>query len=397
MMNKLTIRNAFTLMVLSMLVLTGCATTSVKSTEFVPVVQSATPFDESLLLDVGVMVFDPGIDEVDRGDLDRTNFEIRRAESRYAPYLMADTLQRSGNWGAVRVLPSQSSVMDIFLEGQILLSDGEGMIVKVTVTDSTGREWYTREYEEHISQYNYEQTQRQLHDPFQVIYNTIANDLLAYVENNVSDDQIRNIRTVSELQFAANFAPDIFGSYVTTNNRGITSVARLPAENDPSLRRIRDIRERDNLFVDTVQDYYATYTREMRGPYDAWREQSYHETMALDEAERSARRRFITGAAAIVGGIAAVGSNNGAAAQTAGIVGVGAGAYLVRSGFDRTAEARMHIAALQELGESLQSEIAPKVIELDDRTIMLTGTVEEQYEQWRDILMEIYLTETGGV
>src|SRR5690606_35842629 len=114
--------------------------------------------------------------------------------------------------------------------------------------------------------------------------------------------------------------------------------------------------------------------RQMRGPYDAWREQSYHETMALDEAERSARRRFITGAAAIVGGIAAVGQGGNAAAQTAGIVGVGAGAYLVRSGFDRSAEARMHIAALQEISESLETEIAPKVIELDDRTIMLTGT-----------------------
>lgn len=396
-MRMLTFRPLLAMFLLSMLALTGCATTSVKSTEFVPVVQSSAPFDESLLLDVGVLVFDPGIDEVARRDLDRTNFEIRRAESRYAPYLMADTLQRSGNWGAVRVLPSRSSVMDVFLQGQILLSDGEGMVVKVTVTDSTGREWYTRVYEEHISQYNYELTQRQLHDPFQVVYNTIANDLLAYMERNVSADQIRNIRTVSELQFAANFAPDIFGSYVTTNNRGITSVARLPAENDPSLRRIRDIRERDNLFVDTVQDYYATYTREMRGPYDAWRQQSYHETMALDEAERSARRRFITGAVAVVGGIAAVGSQSGPGSQMAGIVGVGAGAYLVRSGFERTAEARMHIAALQELGESLQSEIAPKVIELDDRTIMLTGTVEEQYEQWRDILMEIYLTETGGV
>ncbi|WP_083264601.1 hypothetical protein [Pseudohongiella acticola] len=390
-------RNTMTLFLVSVMALTGCSTTSVKTTEFVPVVQNATPQDESLLMDVGVMVFDPGIDEVDRGDLDRTNFEIRRAESRYAPYLMADTLQRSANWGAVRVLPSDNSVMDIFLEGQILLSDGEGMIVKVTVTDSTGREWYTRLYEEHISQYSYDQTQRQLHDPFQVVYNTIANDLLVYVQENLDAQQIRNIRTVSELKFAADFAPDIFGSYVTTNDRGITRVARLPAENDPSLRRIRDIRERDNLFVDTVQDYYATYTREMRGPYDAWREQSYHETMALDEAERSARRRFIAGAAAIVGGIAAVGSQSSAAAQTAGIVGVGAGAYLVRSGFDRTAEARMHIAALQELGESLQSEIAPKVIELDDRTIMLTGTVEEQYDQWRDILMEIYLTETGGV
>ena len=41
--------------------------------------------------------------------------------------------------------------------------------------------------------------------------------------------------------------------------------------------------------------------------------------------------------------------------------------------------------------------MAPKVIELEDRSIMLTGTVEEQYEQWQDILMEIYRTETGGL
>ena len=57
----------------------------------------------------------------------------------------------------------------------------------------------------------------------------------------------------------------------------------------------------------------------------------------------------------------------------------------------------MHIAALQEIGESMNSEVAPKVIELEDRSIMLTGTVEEQYEQWQDILMEIYRTETGGL
>jgi hypothetical protein len=394
-MNSLRPMTAF--LVLLMLTLTSCATTSVKSTTFVPVVQDATPIDEELLLDIGVLVFDPGIDEIARRDIDRTNLEIRRAESRYAPYLMAETLQRSGNWGIVRILPAEHSTMDVYLHGQILLSNGEGMILKVTVSDATGRTWYTREYEEHISQYSYEQTQRQSHDPFQVIYNTIANDLLEFRRRNVTDAQIRNIRMVSELQFAANFAPDIFGSYLTTDNRGITSVARLPADNDPNLMRLRDIRERDHLFVDTVQDYYANYARQMRGPYDSWREISYRETLALVEAERSARRRFITGAAAIAGGIAAVGSQGGAAAQTAGIVGVGAGAYLVRSGFERTAEARMHIAALQEIGESLQAEVAPKVIELDDRQIMLTGTVEEQYEQWRDILMELYLTETGGL
>src|SRR5690554_1447512 len=377
--------------------LTGCATTSVKSTEFVPITQGAAPLDDELLLDVGVLVFDPGIDEVASGDIDRTNFEIRRAESRYAPYLMTETLQRSGNWGVVRILPAEHTTMDVYLHGQILLSNGEGMIIRVRITDATGREWYDRIYEEHISQFNYDLTQRQSHDPFQVIYNTIANDLLEYRQRNVSDEDIRNVRTVSELQFAANFAPDIFGSYLSTDNRGVTQVQRLPADNDPSMQRILDIRERDNLFVDTVQDYYVTYARQMRGPYDSWREMSYQETMSLETAERSARRRFITGAAAIAGGIAAVSTQSNAGATMAGIVGVGAGAFLVRSGFDRSAEARMHVAALQELGESLQAEVAPRVIELDDRTIMLTGSVEEQYDQWRDILMEIYQAETGGI
>ncbi|ALO47575.1 hypothetical protein [Pseudohongiella spirulinae] len=386
----------FALTAMLLLGLSGCATTSVKSTEFVPVVQGTLPMDEDLILDVGVKVFDPGIDEVERRDLERTNFEIRRAESRYAPYLMADTLQRSGNWGVVRVIPTERSVMDVYVHGQILLSNGEGMILDITVTDATGRQWFSKEYEEHISQYNYDPSQRQSHDPFQVIYNTIANDMLAYRQQNISNDDMRNIRTVAELKFAAEFAPEIYADYLQTDNRGITSAVRLPADNDPTMARIRDIRERDYLFVDTIQDYYATYVREMRGPYDAWREVSFRETLQLEEAERSARRRFVAGAAAIAGGIAAVGQNN-AAAQTAGIVGVGAGAYLVRSGFDRSAEASMHIAALQEIGESLQAEVAPKVIELEDRTIMLSGTVEEQYEQWQDILMEIYLTETGGL
>lgn len=376
------------------LALAGCATTSVKSTEFVPIVQGEAPQEEELLLDVGVNVFNPGLDEVDEDELDRTNLEIRRAESRYAPWVMADTLQRSGNWGVVRVLPSDTSTMDVYVEGTLLLSNGEGMAMAVTVTDATGRQWYSRMYEEHISQFAYDRTQRQANDPFQVIYNNIVNDLLEYRQENLSANEIRNIRNVAELQFAADFAPEVFGDFLRTDEDGITEIVRMPADNDPMMERMRNIRERDHLFVDTVQDYYATYARQMRGPYDAWREQSYHETMALEEAEQSARRRFLAGAAAIVGGIASATSSN-AAVRTGGIVGVGAGAYLVRSGFERSAEAEMHIAALQEMGQSLESEVAPRLIDLENRTIRLTGTVEEQYEQWREILVEMYETETG--
>jgi len=375
--------------------LVACSTTSVKSTEYVQVVQDTAPH-EDLLMDIGVTVFDPGIDELDRDEEERVSPEIRNAEARYAPYMLAETLQRSGNWGVVRVLPNETSTMDIYIHGQILQSDGEGMRINVSVRDSTGAIWYTKEYEEHISQFAYEASQRQANDPFQVIYNSIANDLLAWRKANLTDQRIASIRTISELQFARNFTPELFEQYLSVNNRGITQIERLPADNDPTLERIREIRQRDNLFVDTVQDYYANYARQMRVPYDSWREQSYHATMALDQLEASARRRFIAGTVAIVGGIAAATSSN-AAVQTGALVGVGAGAYMIKSGFDRSAEAEIHIAALQELGESLEQEVAPRMIELDDRTIMLNGTVDEQYQQWREILVEMYQAETGGI
>ncbi|MEX2480145.1 MAG: hypothetical protein WD928_04720, partial [Gammaproteobacteria bacterium] len=164
--------------------LAACSTHTVKTTTFTPIVQASENVPEALLMDVGVTIFDPGIDEIRSSEEETVNHEIRVAESRYAPYLLAETLQRSGNWGIVRVLPNNVSPMDVKIDGTILQSDGEAMSLRVTVTDSTRREWYTREYKEVISQFSYEPTQRQQNDPFQVIYNNIANDLLAYREAN---------------------------------------------------------------------------------------------------------------------------------------------------------------------------------------------------------------------
>lgn len=385
---------SFLLVAFFALITNACATHVVKSTTYTPIVTDTEYIPEELLLDVGILMFDPGIDEIKKSEEDTTNHDIRVAESRYAPYLLSETLQRSGNWGVVRVMPNDLSPMDIYIEGVILQSNGEAMEVRVTVTDSTGKQWYTREYDEVISEFSYEPSERNKNDPFQVIYNTIANDLLAYRQQNVTDRQIANIRTVSELRFAQRFAPEVFDSYLRQDRRGIYQVARLPAEQDPLMTRIDDIRERDFMFIDTVQDHYATYTRQMRLPYDSWREQSYHETIALRELRDSAKRRFIAGTAAVLGGIAAATSGS-YAGQTGGIVGVGAGAYLIKSGFDKQAEARLHMEALEELGESLEGEVAPQVINLEDRTITLTGTVEEQYNQWREILADLYAAEVG--
>ena len=373
----------------------ACATHTVKTTSYTPVVQDSQDVPEDFLLDVGVSLFDPGIDEYLGDDEDTANPEIRVAESRYAPYLLAETLQRSANWGIVRVMPNSESPMDVQVNGTILRSNGEAMIIRVVVNDSRGRHWYTEEYEEVISQFSYDSQNRQKNDPFQAIYNKIANDLLAYRQRNIEASEVQEIRTVSELLFAQRFSDDAFGNYLARDRNGEYQLTALPADNDPLLGRIRSIRERDFMFIDTVQDYFATYVRQMRLPYDSWREQSYQETITLRELEASARRRFIAGAAAVVGGIAAASNGGNWATQAGGATAVGAGAFLVKSGFDKQAEARIHMQALEELGESLENAVAPQVINLDDRTITLSGSVEEQYRQWRDILADLYAAEMG--
>lgn len=375
--------------------LSACATHTVKTTSYTPVVRDSQGVPEDLLLDVGVAMFDPGLDELDGDQEELTNHQVRVAESRYAPYLLAETLQRSANWGIVRLMPNHSSPMDVYITGTILESNGESMRMRVHVADSTGKDWYTKVYDQEISQFSYDPSQRQQSDPFQILYNNIANDLLAWKKNNITDEEVVEIRTISEILFARRFSPDVFDPYLTTSRNGIYQINSLPADSDPVLERIRDIRERDFMFIDTIQDYYATYVRQMRLPYDSWREQSYHETITLRELEASAKRRFIAGAVAVVGGLAAATQGSNYATQAGGAFGVGAGAYLIRSGFDKRAEARIHMEALEELGQSLENEVAPQVINLDDRTITLTGSVEEQYEQWREILADLYAAEVG--
>ena len=377
------------------LTFSGCATHTVKTTSYTPIIQDSQNINEDFLLDVGVAIFDPGIDELDDDQEQLTNHQVRLAESRYAPYLLSETLQRSANWGIVRLMPNANSPMDVFINGVILESNGEIMSMRVSVSDSTGRQWYQKEYEQAISQFSYDPSQRQQNDPFQILYNNIANDLLEWRQKNISEPDITEIRTISEMLFAKRFSSQVFDSYLAQDRNGVYQITSLPSDDDPLLQRIRDIRERDFMFIDTVQDYYATYVRQMRLPYDSWREQSYHETIELRELEASARRRFIAGAATVVAGIAAATQGSNYGTQIGGAAAVGAGAYLIRSGFDKRAEAQMHMEALEELGQSLEDEVAPQVISLEDRSITLTGSVEEQYEQWREILADLYAAEVG--
>lgn len=379
---------------LGLLLLTGCSTQSVKSTTVTPVVVDTAAIPEEELLDIAIGILSPGLDDIPSNREELTFSDVRIAETQYVSWQLAQTLQSNGNWGIVRVNPNELDSADVAVTGTILQSDGETMVLDINVKDSTGRLWYDKEYEEVVSKFSYDPRMRRNEDAFQGLYNRIANDILSFRKKNLQRDELLKIRTVSRLQFAKSFAPQAFDQYLETDRSGIIQVKRLPAANDPLLTRVDSIRERDYLFVDALQDYYTNFARQMQGPYNEFRRLSYEEVMKYDQLRSKARRNMVLGVAAIVGGIVGVQSDN-AAVQYGSYGGLFGGGFLIKDAFNTKDEAQMHVEALAELGNSMQTEIAPKTIALEERVITLTGTVEEQYAQWKEILADLYAQETG--
>jgi hypothetical protein len=97
----------------------------------------------------------------------------------------------------------------------------------------------------------------------------------------------------------------------------------------------------------------------------------------------------------MIAGIVAASSGNRSVRAAGGAAAVGGG-YLIKSAMDKSAESAIHAEALRELGASMSAELGPQVIELEDRTVTLTGTAQDQYEQWRVILRDIYVSEVGN-
>jgi hypothetical protein len=362
---------------LLLLLLAGCSSTTVRSTAVTPVEQGDHNIPEQQLLDVGIELFNPGLENIKEKDITAYP-EVRLAEARYMPHRLMETMQASANWGAVRIIPKDTSSVDIVVAGEILHSDGESMSLKVRVSDATGLEWFEETYSAQASKFSYEAGRNHSQDPYQDIYNRIANDIARYGKK-LPEHQVKKIRTIAELRFAESFSPESFGGYLATDKKGIYIFKRLPADNDPMMERIHRIRERE---------------RELEEPYQDWLSNSYDEVLAYRELRSSSRKSAAAGAVAMIAGILAASSGN-RSVRAAGGASIAGGGWLIKNAMDKHSESAMHAEALQELGASLSAEVGPQIIELEDRTVTLTGTAQDQYEQWRAILRDIYVAEVG--
>jgi hypothetical protein len=392
------LHSGITCLALVALVLPGCASTgSSSAVTTVAPIQAATEVPEETLLDVTIEVFEPGLLDptVPAAKAEKQGVfpEVRKAEARFIPYQLKQTLQSTGNWGAVRVMPQGTSSAEVTVTGEIIKSTGKDLVVEVQVRDASDEIWFEKRYKQEADVQAYSPDQVKKQDPFHALYSVIANDLLVERQKRKQAELVE-LRNIADMRFAADLAPVAFDNYLSLDRKERYQLEHLPAEEDSMMARIAEIRERDFTFIDTLNEYYATFTTSMAEPYDNWRSFSYEEQLALEKLRRQARMQKIVGALAIFGAVVAPGGGSTAERVARDVALIG-GMAAIQSGMAKSQEAKIHVEALRELGGSLDVEVAPLVVEVEGETLRLSGTMEGQFAEWREMLRKIYAEETG--
>ncbi len=382
------------------LFLSGCAGLHQNTANIEKDVHPATAAQElpdQQLLDVAIKVFDPGTLPEDQEERSGLSEEIRMAEADFIPVHLKYTLQRSGFWGAVWVVPDDTEDADLMIRGSIRWSDGEKLVIHVRAVDSRNVTWLDRTYSETCLPHEQKDVEPGKKDAFQDLYNAILNDLVAF-RNGLRPEEIAAIRTMTLLRYASSISPEPFNRYIMKDGDGRFAITRLPARNDPMMQRVNAIRARDELLMDTLTGLYDNYYLQLWEPYQNWRRFRAEELRTMHQIEHDAFVRQAMGFAAILGAVALGAISDQDVQRTIdpirGIMAAG-GTAAIYSGMQMRKETKMNKEVIEELGESFASESKPLVLEVNGETVRLTGTAKEQFARWRQMLRQIYRSETG--
>jgi hypothetical protein len=347
---------------------------------------------EALVVDVAIDLFAPGVGDTPASPMLKQGIRaaVRKSEARYIPIQLRDTLQSTGQWGAVRVIPGGASWAELVVTGSIVKSNGKDLVVELQARDAAGRAWLDRKYSQSADLAAYAKD-RPLdgRDPFQALYPRVANDLLREREKR-TPKELQAAREVASLRFAAELVPDPYAGYLATDGKGRVRVVKLPAADDPMLRRVSAIRDRDHMFVDTLNEFYSDFHARMDKSYDDWRGYSYEEQKALDAINRGSLLKKILGGIAVLGGLLIDPRDGPAGTKDVLIIG---GIAAIQSGFEDAKEAGIHKAALSELADSFEGEVTPLLVDVDGKVVQLTGSAEVQFNKWRELLHQIAATD----
>lgn len=333
----------------------------------------AQPIDDSAdYIDISISIFEENLPQ-DKLLQKQLNIypQVRKAEARYMPALLRAVMQVSDRWGAIRIIPENEASAELMISGVIIKSDGLVLELEIKAVDSTGLIWvnkiYTSTANDSISLNslnagNENGIPEHLMDPFQAVYTQIQNDLLAFYQQ-LSSAELAQIKAMSFLRYGTSLSEQSFASYIQQTPEGRYLYSNLPASNDPMVQRVEEIRQHEYLFVDVVDGQYQDFLVEIKPIYDLWR----NYTKELVE------------------------SSLGYQSRQGGDRQFNRGTYrALRESYDNFRWEKMQAQYLDQLSEGFSNEVLPTAVEMDDQVYELSGTLENQYWEWQEILRELF-------
>lgn len=328
-------------------------------------VRLQTASSTALPLDVGIAVFDQGLDN--RQQSGRVFPTVRKAESLLIPVTLSTFLEDSGAWGAVRVVHSSDVFMPMLIEGEILRADGEVLELQLRARGADGSLLLDKIYRDEAVDGDYPVAAGR--EPFGDIYRAISNDLLA-IAGTLNEERRLTLQRLALMRFAAGLSPATFDRFVGRTDEGNYSLISFPADGDPMLLRLSRVRRQDDLFIDAVDEQYTDLRGDVEDSYALWREYNYQLQRFGDDYRSTASERK---SSARRGSYAAM-----------------------QQVYASYRKVKIQEEDLREIVKGFSGESLETVLEVDDGVFRLSGSVQDRYSQWRQILTRINALETGG-
>ena len=363
-------------------------------------------------LRLAIPVLDPGIPESTKAQQEEGIWpELRKAEAVRSAFKLKQWIHRYNQFDSIVIAADTTVSADLYLIGRIVESDSETMRIAYRVVDARGVAWTDERTKKHRVELGWhERYGNTARDPFDPLYNKIAEDVYeelkdrgkAHVEQlerneSVGPDRTRYselqlITTTRDLAFARFISPE-YQDYLTLQG-GQYSVQYAPDEQTDSWRRIQSIMNREDDFAQLIEDHYEGFSEQIEEDYGKWQTDTFPIARDVRLAKRGRTIKAIVGVALVAASVAAAkdgaadgGDQSAENAATAGVIGGGA---LIAGAFRDNHLHKQAVEEINELSRSLHNSIRPTRIDLNGKIVTLTGTVQDQFGQWRSMLADIY-------
>ena len=313
----------------------------------------AKPQQPGLPLDVGIVVT-TGVVNNSGTDMESS---FRETEAKLLGTRMRREFEAHEGWGVVRLFPEPSVIPQVTLELNALRSDGAHLSIAVLGYDVSGRVLLDRTYNDvaSVSDYLGEGA-----DPFNDLFVRIHVDLLSALMTEAP--AIATLESVSFLRYAQALVPEAFSGYLS-HVEGYWGLTRLPSAQDPMAIRLKKLQEYELLFIDTIDEQMRSIEVEVGAAYNLWRRASKEQLdwLELRRSRDSDGKKFTDDSAFT----------------------------RLQAVYAAYRSLKIHEQELFELVLDLESEARSTALYVEKQVFKLTGTLEQQYREWRSTLLRI--------